>query len=344
MAYATIRDVARRAGVSVSTVSRALNDSGRISPATRQRINQVIHDLHYVPDSRARSMHSAHSRTIGLLIPDIRNSYFADLAYLIQGQLLNHDFQTLICTSTQGDPGEDRAQVRNLLGQHIDGAIIVPGPRSSHTLEELTRRGLPLVCVDRAAEGAAGRDGRAIPYVDADPEPGLRQALEDLHAQGHRHITLVPGPLKESATFRERLDVYCNLLAGIEDMDDPVVDKAESGTFDPDMIDLWARQGITGALFGSSLDAIRAIKTAQSQGISIGEDLSIITFDDLPVFRILTPAVSTISQQIDVMGTRCVDMLLQLMAGSPVQSVRLQTSYRHCASVGRPPVHTGQDP
>ena len=344
MAYATIRDVAQRAGVSVSTVSRALNDSGRISPATRQRINQVIHDLHYVPDSRARSMHSAHSRTIGLLIPDIRNSYFADLAYLIQGQLLNHGFQTLICTSTQGDPGEDRAQVRNLLGQHIDGAIIVPGPRSSHTLEELTRRGLPLVCVDRAAEGAAGRDGRAIPCVDADPEPGLRQALEDLHAQGHRRITLVPGPLRESATFRERLDVYRDLLAGIEGMDDPLADQVEPGTFDPDMIDLWARQGITGVLFGSSLDAIRAIKTAQSRAISIGEDLSMITFDDLPVFRILTPAVSTISQQIDTMGTRCVDMLLALMAGSPVRSVRLQTSYRHCASVGRPPAHTGQDP
>lgn len=354
MAYATIRDVAEQAGVSVSTVSRALNDSGRISERTRERINQVIKDLHYVPDSRARSMHSPHSRTIGLLIPDIRNSYFADLAYLIQGELLAHGFQTLICTSTQGDSLENKIQVRNLLGQHIDGAIIVPGPRSPQTLDELTRRGLPVVYVDRT-NGYRGQDQglhgncEGVPCIDSDPLPGLRQALSDLARHGHRRIAMVPGPLDESDTFRERQEIFTKLVNGMDTMSDPTrgddpTEDPTRDTFRPDMLDQWKDQGVSAAIFGRSQDAIQAIKACQARGIRIGRDLSMVTFDDLPVFRILTPAVATISQQIHSMGTRCVRMLLDLMSGSQTDSIRLKTQYLHRASVGSPPGHTDQGP
>lgn len=355
MAYATIRDVAEQAGVSVSTVSRALNDSGRISARTRERINQVIEDLHYVPDSRARSMHSPNSRTIGLLIPDIRNSYFADLAYLIQGELLAHGFQTLICTSTQGDSLENKIQVRNLLGQHIDGAIIVPGPRSPQTLDELTRRGLPVVYVDRT-NGYKGQDreshgnGEGVPSIDSDPLPGLRQALNDLARHGHRRIVMVPGPLDESDTFRERQEVFTDLVSGMDTLNDPTQGddptEAPTGgdTFRPEMLDQWKDLGVSAAIFGRSQDAIQAIEVCQARGIRIGRDLSMVTFDDLPVFRILTPAVATISQQIHTMGTCCVRMLLDLMSDSQTDSVRLKTRYLHRASVGCPPGHTGQGP
>lgn len=352
MAYATIRDVAQQAGVSVSTVSRALNDSGRISERTRARINQVIKELHYVPDSRARSMHSPHSRTIGLLIPDIRNSYFADLAYLIQGELLAHGFQTLICTSTQGDSHESRIQVRNLLGQHIDGAIIVPGPRSQETLDELTRRGLPVVYVDRTSGDRRQVDGRPVPSIDSDPLPGLRDAFKDLVKHGHSRITMVPGPLEESGTFREREEVFDDLLNQMDDLQDPTRDVActrndtpsEEGAFNPELLRQWRNQGVSAVIFGRSQDAIQVIKACQAIGIGIGRDLSIVTFDDLPVFRILTPAIATISQQIDSMGTRCVRMLLNLMAGSQTDSVRLKTKYLHRASVGQPPGQAGQYP
>lgn len=352
MTYATIRDVAERAGVSVSTVSRALNDSGRISEQTRERVNQVIKELRYVPDSRARSMHFPHSRAIGLLIPDIRNSYFADLAYRIQGELLAHGFQTLICTSTQGDSHENKVQVRNLLGQHIDGAIIVPDSRSSQILDELTRRGLPLVYVDRPNGSRRHEDGeKAVPSIDSDPLPGLNAALEDLARHGHRRIAMVSGPLKESGIFQEREDVFDRLLNGMNGLCDPTqngdrsgIDRAGEGTFVPEMLDRWRALKVSAAVFGSSQDAIRAIKTCQSRGIGIGSDLSIVTFDDLPVFRILTPAVATISQQIDSMGICCVQMLLDLMAGSRIDSVRLKTRYLHRASVGWPPGRTGQGP
>lgn len=348
MTYTTIRDVAKQAGVSVSTVSRALNDSGRISEETRKRIKQVIKDLHYVPDSRARSMHSPHSRTIGLLVPDIRNSYFADLAYLIQGELLKHGFQTLICTSTQEYSHEDRDQVRNLLGQHIDGAIIVPGPRSSQTLRELKGRGLPVVYVDRTTTDSV-HSGKGIPSIDSDPGPGLREAIRDLCQHGHQRVTMVPGPITESNTFLERMEVFEGLLSEQEGMCDPLIDsiatrKDERGSFQPHMVDQWINQGVSAVLFGSSLDAIQAIKTFQTRGISIGKDISMITFDDLPVFSILTPALSTIAQHIDTMGTRCVQMLLDLMAGSPTGSVRLKTRYMHRASVGKPPEQAGLDP
>ena len=290
MAYATIRDVAQQAGVSVSTVSRALNDSGRISERTRDRINQVIKELHYVPDSRARSMH---------------------------------------------------------LGQHIDGAIIVPGPRSQETLDELTRRGLPVVYVDRASSDRKPV-GHPVPSIDSDPLPGLREALKDLVRHGHRRITMVPGPLEESGTFRERKEVFDDLLNQTDGLQDPACDVAgnpsEEGAFNPELLQQWRNQGVSAVIFGRSQDAIQVIKACQSIGVGIGRDLSIVTFDDLPVFRILTPSIATISQQIDSMGTRCVRMLLNLMAGSRTDSVRLKTKYLHRASVGQPPGQAGQYP
>ena len=123
MAYVTIRDVARRAGISVSTVSRALNGNGRISAETKHAVEKAMEELHYIPDSRARAMRSSSTKTVGLLVPDIRNGYFADLAYAIQDTLSKAGYCTFIGTSSENVRQQD-VFITNMLSQHIDGAII----------------------------------------------------------------------------------------------------------------------------------------------------------------------------------------------------------------------------
>ena len=128
MAYVTIRDVAQYAGVSVSTVSRALNGKGRISDTTKQMVEEAVRNLHYIPDSRARAMRLSSTKTVGLLVPDIRNGYFADLAYAVQNTLSRAGYCTFIGTSSESVRQQD-AFIVNMLSQHIDGAIIVPQGR-----------------------------------------------------------------------------------------------------------------------------------------------------------------------------------------------------------------------
>lgn len=344
MAYATIRDVARRAGVSVSTVSRALNDSGRISHETRDRVRQVIEELHYVPDSRARSMHSLHSQAVGLLIPDIRNSYFADLAYSVQHELLRHDLQTLICTADDRHD-QERTLVGNLLGQHIDGAIVVPSPSPSPAVDRLLRQGIPVVYIDRTPSAGPDEQTGRVPVVDADPRSGLRSAIADLHAQGHRRVTLITGSLEDSDTLRERRRVFERELSRFPDMSDPQTqDPGIRLGWEPGSTARNARlaavlkeRGTTAVVFSRSQDAIEALGIFQGAGWVIGRDLSLVSFDDLPIFSLLTPSISVISQQVDRMGAVSVATLLRLMKGEEARSLRLETRYIRRQSVGPSP-------
>lgn len=125
MAYVTIRDIAKQAHTSVSTVSRALNGSEHIAPATKRAVEAAIKELNYIPNSRAQAMRSSKTWTTGLLVPDIRNSYFAALAYYAQVELFNSGYSTLMGTSSETIVGQD-SYIDNLLAQHIDGAIITP--------------------------------------------------------------------------------------------------------------------------------------------------------------------------------------------------------------------------
>lgn len=308
MPYATIRDVAERAGLSIAAVSQSLNGKGRISLSTREKVLKIAEELNYVPDSGARAMRTSHTGTIGLLVPDIRNAYFADLAYRIQDALFQAGYSTLIVTASEQVNRQD-ALLKNLLAQRIDGVIVIPQGKGSRTLHAMADRGTPLIFVDRNAEGMS-----RVPLIDSDPFPGMQEALHELASLGHRRVGFISGPLRKSPTLAEREFVFRRIAADLFEADNIVVasthgDRSSCEKALRTVMD----RSCTAVIFGYSPDTVQAIDILRERKLRPGHDLSIISFDDIKLFELLTPSLSVISQQLDKMGLIAAQGILDLI-------------------------------
>lgn len=309
MARVTITDVARRSGMSISTVSQALNGTGRISEPTKLLVRKAADELGYIPDSRARSMRSSRSRAVGLLVPDIRNAYFSELVYAVQDQLYRQGYAPLIGVSSCE---ESRAEdfYRILLSRHMDGVIVVPDGPTSPMLTTLLQSDFPVVFVDRPETSAPD-----APLVDSDPTLGLVGALNALVAEGFDQVAFVPGPEERSATFREREQVFVDQVAIHHSISGRVVSDGFGSQEESraTMLSL-INQGVQAFIFGYSGDAIKAI-AVDNEIRGDHDGICLISFDDLELFRLVTPQVSVISQQVDAMGRMSVDILLSIIDG-----------------------------
>lgn len=336
MAFVTIRDVAREAGRSVSTVSRVLSGTGRVSDATKKAIEQAIKDLNYIPDSRAQGMRSSKTRTVGLLVPDIRNQFFANLAFGIQKSLFANGYSTLIGTSSENIEQQD-AFLRSLLAQHIDGVIVVPQGESP-TLSLLEERNLPLIFADRSVASLPN-----VPVVNTDPATGLEAALKRIKELGHTEVAFIPGPSMGSSTLRQRAESFeaiaqplfgaTGTFVAPNDLDGAALDAALYSILE---------KKVTAIIFGYSPDAIAAIYYLQHNGIKLGTDISIVSFDELPLFELVDPQVAVISQKVATLGSLTTQLFLDMIKGIPPVSRRIPTEFIPRASLGRP-VHRRAD-
>lgn len=333
MAYVTIREVARRAGVSVSTVSRALNNAGRVSTATEAKIKRVAKELDYIPDSRAQAMRSSRTRTVGLLVPDIRNAYFADLAYAIQDTLFEENYSTFIGTSSESGTRQD-AFIMSILSQRIDGAIVVPQGDRTRALKLLIERGLPVIFVDRHVKGM-----QDVPVVDSNPFPGMEAALLDVRNHGFAKVGYVSGPVLDSPSLQERELAFRQLAAGMFGEENLFV---ESTGFDQascvSVLRRMAHVGADAVIFGYSPDAVTALSYLNDTGIRPGGEMSMISFDDLDIFSLASPKISVISQQVQEIGHRGARLFLDLLDGKKIDlHQRVKTIYIPRESVGIAP-------
>jgi LacI family transcriptional regulator len=311
MSYATIRDVAAKAGLSVTAVSQALNGKGRISEATRRKVREVAAELNYIPDSGARAMRTSTTSAIGLLVPDIRNAYFAELAYCIQDALFEVGYSTLIATSSERVNRQDTL-IRNLLAQRIDGVILVPQGQGSPTLKMIAGRGVPLVFVDRSVEGMD-----QIPLIDSDPRPGMGRALHTLRDYGHKRIGFITGPEQKSRTLNERRLAFTQIAADLFEEDNIAIASTTGNLVScTAAIEKLSAQHCTAIIFGYSPDTIHAISIFRKRGMEIGKDISVVSFDDIELFKMITPQLSVISQHIETMGKKAVQTVLSLIADS----------------------------
>ena len=305
MTFVTIRDVAREAGVSITAVSQILHGKGRFSDETREQVLRAVGELGYVPDRRARSMRSSETNTIGLLVPDLRNPYFADLVSSMEDELYRRGYTTLI-----GSSGEDVARqdgfIENLLGQRIDGAIVVPQGVESPGVKSLIARDLPLVFVDRRVQGVD-----SVPFVVSDPYPGILAVIRDLVQLGHGRIGFVAHPSLGSFSVNERRTAFEAVAAGFDGGVDPVVVSCDS-TYESRKAALsnLREAGVSVIVCAYSPDAITMIGLLHDADLEIGRDVSVVSFDDISAFRLMTPSISAISQQVESMGLRGVSMLL----------------------------------
>lgn len=326
----TIRDVANLAGVSVATASRVLNGSSATSAASRESVAKAAQSLKYSPNGPARALRSAKRHTVGLLVSDVRNPFFSELAYSVQMALWDRGYAMLLGNASEREQLQEQYLV-GLRSQRVDGLIAAPQGESSSMLEQLALQGLPIVFVDRRL------DTPDVPCVNSDPESGIGCCLQQLARDGHRKVGFVGGPTTTS-TGRERLDVFGRLAAETFGADGYLT---APGGYDADTVGAsvlrLVREGCTALLFGYSPNAMTAQQALRSHDISWPQDVSLVSFDELAIFEMLTPAISIISQGVTQMGATAVDQLMAVMDGQVPDSVRLPTQFIARASSGPVP-------
>jgi len=298
----TIRDVARAAGVSASTVSRALSTPDIVDVVTRERVLRVADHLGYRPNRAARGLITGRTGNIGLILPDLANPFFPSVVKGIQSQAHAADYQVFVA-DTDEDASAELGLVRSLAKQ-VDG-IILCSPRMKPA-ELRDAAGLaPVVLVNRTAG--------SIPSVALDNADGMRQVVEHLHGLGHRGIGFVAGP-RSSWSTRERLRGLRTATAAAG------VQLVELGNFPPtfeggvEAAEGVLVAGVTAVVAYNDLVAIGLLGSLRDRGIEVPRDLSLVGIDNIQMSAMVHPALTTLGIPKEQAGRRSVDLLIQLLA------------------------------
>ena len=318
----TIRDVAARAGVSLGTASRVLSGNPATSPDARARVTEAATALGYRPNAQARSLRLTRTHVLGLLVSDIRNPFFADIAHAAEQAALDASYVSLLGNANENVDQQDR-YIETFLTQRVDGVVLAPqGPSS--VLDALLASRMPLVFVDRRL------DGFDVPSVTTDSRLGVDEAVAHLVAAGHRRIGYIGGP-QSISTGRERHDAFIDALGrhGL-DVDPGLITFGDfrliSGTEAAERL-LAVPDRPTALLAADNLMAEGALMTVRKQGLRVGTDVEIVAFDDIEWFEHMDPPISVIAQDAGVVGRCAVELLLGVIGGDTPESVLLPTKF-----------------
>jgi len=305
----TMRDVAKRAGVSVATVSRVLNDSGYVNEDTRKTVEAAIEEMKFKPNSVARSLFKKQSKTIGLIVPDINNPFFPQLARAVEDVTNESDFTVILCNSDDNLDKEIR-YFEMLQQKYVDGVLVV-----SNTLkpEHISHFKFPIIALDRPLDSN-------IPFVTCNNYEGARKATLHLIQCGCRKVAHISGP-KHIANANDRLKGYKDTVIekGMYDSDLILpavyqIDAAKKAAFQL----LSKFPDIDGIFAGNDVMAIGVIKAAEMLGYKVPEQLKVVGFDGIEFGEIISPELTTVSQPIYQMGSTAAAMLLDLIEGKSI--------------------------
>lgn len=307
----TIRDVARVAGVSQSTVSRALNASGYVSDRTRRKVLETARALGFRPNFLARSLKRKATRTLGLVIPDITNPFFPAIVRGVEDTAVRAGY-SVVLTNTDNEPERERNALAQLREKWVDGLIVVPQADAAPHLRALAAAGVPLVVIDRIP---AGLD---VDAVRSDNLRGAYLAVRHLLALGHRRIAHIRGP-ESSSTGRERQQGYRQALeeAGVPCDPALVVDgdfRFKGGLRAASLL-LDRRSRPTAIFAANDLMAMGALHAAAAAGIAVPAELAVVGFDDIMPAALVSPPLTTVAQATYRLGARAAELLIDRLEG-----------------------------
>lgn len=346
-----MRDVARHAGVSQATVSLALSGSPRISEPTRVRVVELAGRLGYRPHAGARSLRTERTNALGLVISDVANPFFAELAGEIQRSAAAAGYSLVLWNSDE-DPARQDACLSSLLaGSQVDGVMLVPVAAMTPGILAAGAAGARLVLVDRpvavTGRGSAVAHLAACPVVRSSAAAALADSAELLTRLGHRRVGIIAPPL-ETQVGRERRDLLRGALMarGVNRGDVAVV----AGDFRQDsgqraVGELLARRHPPTAVFAADGPmAIGAMKGLRRAGLRIPYDISVIGFDDAPWFELFDPPLTTVAQPVAQLAAAAVRAMLALLSGQPPLSASLPCRLVRRSSCGVAPAGAGTGP
>jgi len=333
----TLKAIAKQLGVSVTTVSRALNGKAEeygISKRMEEAVCKAAKKLHFSPDPLARGLRLNRTLSIGLIIPDISNPYFAQIAKNVEMAARGGGYSVILCDSEENTQLEAES-LTLLRDRKVDGLVIAPVGQSARHLEALQEGGLPVVVIDRYFPRLR------LPYVISDNYKGTMEATSHFIQNGHRVIACVQG-LAETSPNRERVRGYRAGLRshGITVDDALVVGSSfgeENGYVHTKLL-LKKRKDITAILALSNLIALGILRALSEEGLRVPNDVSLICFDDQPYCAYLNPPLTTIDQSNEQMGQIAVRLLLEQIQsthGPTREGIVLPTRLVKRASVRR---------
>lgn len=331
----TLEDVARLAGVSTASISRALNDPDKVAEETRKRIEAAIDQLGYTPNFGGRALASKRTNTVGAIIPSMANAMFASGIQAFQEELAQ-DGITLLLGTSGFDPAQEFAQIKSLVGQGADGLLLIGNDRPQTTWEFIDKRRVPHV----VAWCSEARPGEF--FAGFDNKRAASDAAERVMALGHRRIGMICGITagNDRALARRQgvIEAVARFGQGAR-----ITHKVAA----PYLLDAGGQALVeimqkperpTVVLCANDALAAGAMVAAREMGLSLPKDLSFVGFDDVGLARVVTPPLATVRVPQLAMGQAAAQLLRQRIAGEDrLSSVIFDTEFVHRASLVPPP-------
>ncbi len=305
----TMKDVAKLAGVSISTVSHVINKTRYVEPETREKVYQAIKTLGYRPNILASSLRKRVTNTIGLIISNITNLFYPEVVRGVEDYLAKYNYNLILCNSDE-NVEKEKNYIEVLFSRRVDGLIITPS-KSSETRENLDlfrEKNIPIVLVDRKIEGLEED------VVLADNMEGTYEAISYLISLGHKKIGIITGPL-DTTTGCERLEGYLKAL------EDKGLKKDDNLIYEGDFKEEGGYKGVeallnisnppTAIFTSNNLMALGALKKVTELGLKIPQDLSLISFDDMDWFPYFSPPLTAVYQPAYELGETAVKLLFE---------------------------------
>ncbi len=305
---AGMRDVAKKAGVSVTTVSHVINKTRRVAPETRRRVLEVIRQLNYYKDAHARRLARGHSDFFGLIVSDIGNPFFPEIIKSFETSALQKGFDLLFC-NTNYDPERTEAAVRKMIENKVRGVAVMTSEFEPNLAEELAAHQVAAVFYYDL-----GPVGKNMSKIRVDYSQGIYQAIDHLRALGHREFAFLAGPQTlRSAVIRRKAFIDALQQWGLPS------DRTLEGNHKVDggmraVQSLLAEPSLpTAILCSNDLTAIGAMKALAEAGVRIPEDVSVVGFDDIDFARLAHPPLTTVSISHESLGTLAFEALAKML-------------------------------
>lgn len=308
MRKVTVEDVARHAGVSTATVSRAVNGTGTVAQPTYQRVMSAVNELGYTPTPAARNLRQQRTRNIALVVPSIVNPFFPELVSAVHPGVTAQGYSLLLIDSQESE----REALRVVTSKIADGVLLIGSTAASSGTTLMKSGNVPVVALDRAPSALAAT------VVQTENQLGAREVVDHLIERGHREIAHITGPTgidvanQRTAGYRQSLERH-----GLEVREDLIRtgDFSEDSGFAAtlDLVD--AGKSFTAIFAANDIQAIGAIAALQLRGISVPEDVAVAGFDGIHLTRYVNPSLTTYIQPIKTIAQRATDLLLRNIAG-----------------------------
>lgn len=320
MKKVTMMDIANMTGVSKATVSMVINKKdASISEETRSRILNAAKEMGYIPNSIARSLSTNRSGTIGIILPDITNPFFSEIARAIEDGANSLGYNVIFC-NTDNKIGKEQRYIELLISKLVDGVIFIAGGRSGSSLETLKKNNIPFVLVDRYVKGYEDCYG-----VYCLNEEGIVEGMKYLYDRSKRNIVFVKGP-RGLETSRQRFAGYRQAASELGIFDERLIFEGDftiKGGMKVTERILSSGIVFDAIFYSDDIMAIGGMKVLLRRGYKIPENVNIIGFDNIQMSQFIEPELTTLAQPIYDMGKRSCKLLIDVIDGMEFQKKQI---------------------